>query len=141
MLSEQPPALAGHPPDRPDPPRYRFMFSLWVKWPEKAVSESSNGPVQLSFLVQVEKAASVTFPLCAVKVTHWTGAVSENLSLVQFYSHAAAKPSAMQATARHEGVDAPVQGASVFTVQIRSENHPAVQHQDVAYRQSLQRSV
>lgn len=46
-----------------------------VKWPEKAVSESSNGPVQLSFLVQVERAACVTFPLCAVKVTHWTGAV------------------------------------------------------------------
>ncbi|EOY8930057.1 hypothetical protein [Enterobacter hormaechei] len=35
------------------------------------MSESSNGPVQLSFLVQVEKAACVTFPLCAVKVTHW----------------------------------------------------------------------
>ncbi|HAC6565711.1 TPA_asm: hypothetical protein G0B48_11080 [Salmonella enterica subsp. indica] len=61
--------------------------------------------------------------------------------LVQFYGHAAAKPLAMQATARHEGVDAPVKGASVFTVQIRSENHPAVQHQDVACRQSLQRSV
>ncbi|MBQ5273825.1 hypothetical protein FD763_03760 [Klebsiella quasipneumoniae] len=61
--------------------------------------------------------------------------------LVQFYGHAAAKPSAMQTTARHEGIDAPVQGAPVFTVQIRSENHPAVQHQDVACRQSLQRSV
>ncbi|MBX4669865.1 hypothetical protein DJ548_22015 [Klebsiella grimontii] len=80
VLSEQPPALAGYPPDRPDPPRYRFMFSLWVKWPEKAVSESSHELAQLSCLVQVERAACVTFPLCAVKVTHWTGAVSENLS-------------------------------------------------------------
>ncbi|EAA7007263.1 hypothetical protein EYJ18_08090 [Salmonella enterica] len=80
VLSEQPPACAGYPPDRPDPPRYRFMFSLWVKWPEKAVSESSRELVQLSCLVQVERAACVTFPLCAVKVTHWTGAVSENLS-------------------------------------------------------------
>ncbi|EAM8044075.1 hypothetical protein F6793_20445 [Salmonella enterica] len=80
VLSEQPPACAGYPPDRPDPPRYRFMFSLWVKWPEKAVSESSHELAQLSCLVQVEKAACVTFPLCAVKVTHWTGAVSENLS-------------------------------------------------------------
>ncbi|HIC6655115.1 TPA: hypothetical protein ACW4HL_004084, partial [Salmonella enterica subsp. enterica serovar Cerro] len=61
-------------------PRYRFMFSLWVKWPEKAVSESSHELAQLSYLVQVERAACVTFPLCAVKVTHWTGAVSENLS-------------------------------------------------------------
>ena len=66
------------------------MFSLWVKWPEKAVSESSRELAQLSFLVQVERAACVTFPLCAVKVTHWTGAVSENSSLVQFYGHAAA---------------------------------------------------
>lgn len=56
---------------------------LMVKWPEKAVSDSSRGLVQLSFLVQVERAACVTFPLYAVKVTHWTGAVSENLSLVQ----------------------------------------------------------
>ncbi|EGE4656866.1 hypothetical protein SBON0123_004147 [Salmonella bongori serovar 40:z35:- str. 95-0123] len=52
MLSEQPPACAGYPPDRPDPPRYRFMFSLWVKWPEKAVSESSHELAQLSCLVQ-----------------------------------------------------------------------------------------
>ncbi|EBH9027099.1 hypothetical protein EHO25_22495 [Salmonella enterica subsp. enterica serovar Cerro] len=50
------------------------MFSLWVKWPEKAVSESSHELAQLSCLVQVERAAS------------------ENLSLVQFYSHTAAKP-------------------------------------------------
>ncbi|MBJ8364450.1 hypothetical protein I6M76_17760 [Citrobacter cronae] len=56
------------------------------------MSESSHELAQLSFLVQVEKAACVTFPLCAVKVTHRTGAVSENLSLVQFYDHAAAKP-------------------------------------------------
>ncbi|HDX5344064.1 hypothetical protein [Citrobacter sedlakii] len=35
------------------------------------MSESSNELAQLSFLVQVEKAACVTFPLCAVKVTHW----------------------------------------------------------------------
>ncbi|EAA5193184.1 hypothetical protein EZX49_22875 [Salmonella enterica subsp. enterica serovar Indiana] len=68
------------------------MFSLWIKWPEKAVSESSRELVQLSCLVQVERAACVTFPLYAVKVTHWTGVVSENLSLVQFYGHAAAKP-------------------------------------------------
>ncbi|ECF4922149.1 hypothetical protein FLP35_10655 [Salmonella enterica subsp. arizonae] len=80
VLSEQPPALAGYPPDRPDPPRYRFMFSLWVKWPEKAVSDSSRGLAQLSCLVQVERAACVTFPLCAVKVTHWSGAASEHLS-------------------------------------------------------------
>ncbi|EGH5311724.1 hypothetical protein JGY68_003354 [Salmonella enterica] len=46
------------------------MFSLLVKWPEKAVSGSSRELAQLSFLVQVEKAACVTFPLCAVKVTH-----------------------------------------------------------------------
>lgn len=76
------------------------MFSLLVKWPEKTVSGSSHELAQLSFLVQIERAACVTFPLCAVKVTHWTGAVSENLSLVQFYGHAAAKPSAMQAAAR-----------------------------------------
>lgn len=53
------------------------MFSLWVKWPEKAVSESSNTLAQLISLVQVEKAACVTFPLCADKVTHWSGAVLE----------------------------------------------------------------
>ncbi|EEN9457688.1 hypothetical protein IP267_004438, partial [Salmonella enterica] len=76
------------------------MFSLWVKWPEKAVSESSRGLAQLSFLVQVERAACVTFPLCAVKVTHRTGAGSENLSLVQFYDHAAVKPLSLQAAAR-----------------------------------------
>ncbi|ESE80988.1 hypothetical protein SEEPB759_03148 [Salmonella enterica subsp. enterica serovar Paratyphi B str. ATCC 8759] len=41
------------------------MFSLLVKWPEKAVSGSSRELAQLSFLVQVEKAACVTFPrLC-----------------------------------------------------------------------------
>jgi len=56
------------------------MFSLLVKWPEEAVSGSSRELAQLSFLVQVERATCVTFPLCAVKVTHWTGAVSENLS-------------------------------------------------------------
>ncbi|WP_254893577.1 hypothetical protein [Salmonella enterica] len=39
------------------------------------MSGSSGELAQLSFLVQVEKAACVTFPLCAVKVTHWTGAV------------------------------------------------------------------
>ena len=142
VLSEQPPAFAGYPPDRPDPPRYRFMFSLLVKWPEKAVSESSQWLAQLIYLVQGERAECVTFPLSAVKVTHWTGAVLKNRYLVQFYGHAAAKPSAMQAAARYtEGADAPVQGASVFIVQIRSENHPAVQHQGVACRRSLQRSV
>ncbi|MDX6818866.1 hypothetical protein [Klebsiella oxytoca] len=51
------------------------MFFLLVKWPEKAVSESSDKLAQLSFLVQVERAACVTFPLCAVKVTHGSGAV------------------------------------------------------------------
>ncbi|ENV4420153.1 TPA: hypothetical protein ACVTET_004300 [Salmonella enterica subsp. salamae] len=34
------------------------------------MSGSSRELAQLSFLVQVEKAACVTFPLCAVKVTH-----------------------------------------------------------------------
>jgi len=49
---------------------------------------------------------------------------------------------AMQPAVRYtEGADAPVQGASVFTLQIRSENHPAVQYRGVACRQSLQRSV
>ncbi|WP_339032234.1 hypothetical protein [Salmonella enterica] len=56
------------------------------------MSESSHELAQLSCLVQVEKAACVTFPLYAVKVTHWTGAVSENLSLAQIDGHAAAKP-------------------------------------------------
>ncbi|MDW4556356.1 hypothetical protein [Raoultella planticola] len=56
------------------------MFSLLVKWPEKAVSESSGELAQLSFLVQSERAECVTFPLGTVKVTHWTGATSENLS-------------------------------------------------------------
>lgn len=79
VLSEQPPACAGYPPDRPDPPRYRFMFSLWVKWPEKTVSESRHELAKLNCLVQIEKAACVTFLLCAVKVTHGSGAVSETL--------------------------------------------------------------
>ncbi|ENV7981493.1 hypothetical protein ACFK06_003926 [Salmonella enterica] len=35
------------------------------------MSGSSRGLAQLSCLVQVEKAACVTFPLCAAKVTHW----------------------------------------------------------------------
>jgi len=51
------------------------MFSLLVKWAEKAVSGSSRELAQLSFLVQVEKATCVTFPLCAVKVTHGSGTV------------------------------------------------------------------
>jgi len=68
------------------------MFSLLVKWPEKAVSGSSRELAQLSSLVQVERAACVTFPLCAVKVTHGSGAVFLNHRLVQFYGHAAAKP-------------------------------------------------
>ncbi|WP_259468931.1 hypothetical protein [Salmonella enterica] len=50
------------------------------------MSDPSRGLVQLSFLVQVERAACVTFPLCAVKVTHRAGAVSENLSLVQIHT-------------------------------------------------------
>lgn len=70
------------------------------KWPEKAVSESSGELAQLSFLVQSERAECVTFPLSAAKVTHWTSAVLKNRYLVQFYGHAAAKPSAMQAAAR-----------------------------------------
>ncbi|GKP13176.1 hypothetical protein NUKP2_49010 [Klebsiella quasipneumoniae] len=54
--------------------------------------------------MQVERAACVTFPLCAVKVTHWTGAVSENLSLVQFYGHAAANAlRQMQVTQENSG--------------------------------------
>lgn len=100
MLSEQPPALASYPPDRPDPPLVSVHVLLMVKWPEKAVSGSSHELAQLSFLVQIERAACVTFPLCAVKVTHRTGAGSENLSLVQFYDHAAVKPLSLQAAAR-----------------------------------------
>ncbi|EGJ4670311.1 hypothetical protein IM122_004278 [Salmonella enterica] len=38
------------------------------------MSESSHELAQLSFLVQVERDACVTFPLCAVKVTHGSGA-------------------------------------------------------------------
>ncbi|EHN1424452.1 hypothetical protein KIQ41_003109 [Salmonella enterica] len=57
------------------------------------MSESSNKLAQLSCLVQAERAACVTFPLCAVKVTHGSGAVRERSRiLVQFYGHAAAKP-------------------------------------------------
>uniref|UniRef100_UPI002017B2B1 hypothetical protein n=1 Tax=Citrobacter freundii TaxID=546 RepID=UPI002017B2B1 len=56
------------------------------------MSESSDGLEQLISLVQSEKAACVTFPLCAVKVTHWSGAVFNVVFLVQFYGHAAAKP-------------------------------------------------
>ncbi|EGQ5168450.1 hypothetical protein O0466_003240 [Salmonella enterica] len=42
----------------------------------------------------------VTLSLCATKVTHWSGTVRERSRiLVQFYGHAAAKPSAMQAAA------------------------------------------
>jgi hypothetical protein len=48
------------------------------KWPEKAVSESRYWLVQLISLVQSEKATCVTFPLYAIKVTHWTGAVFKN---------------------------------------------------------------
>lgn len=55
MLSEQPPALAGYPPDRPDPPPVSVHVLLMSKWPEKAVSESSNKLAQLSFLVQVKR--------------------------------------------------------------------------------------
>jgi len=46
------------------------MFSLWVKWPEKAVSESSHELAQLNCLVQ------------RLKIYR----------LVQFYVHAEAKP-------------------------------------------------
>ncbi|HFT7128672.1 TPA: hypothetical protein ACGRRR_000322 [Klebsiella aerogenes] len=72
-----------------------------VEWPEKAVSESSHELAQLSFLVQVERAACVTFPLCAVKVTHGSGAVLENLLLVQFYGHAAAKSAVFAGRSRN----------------------------------------
>ncbi|ENY9361459.1 hypothetical protein ACF5F0_004069 [Salmonella enterica] len=41
----------------------------------KGASESRYGLVQLISLVQIEKAACVTFPLCVVKVTHGSGAV------------------------------------------------------------------
>ncbi|MEB2307466.1 MULTISPECIES: hypothetical protein [Citrobacter] len=64
------------------------------------MSESSQWLAQLSFLVQGERAECVTFPLSAVKVTHWTGTVLKNRYLAQFYGHAAAKPLAMQAAAR-----------------------------------------
>jgi len=47
--------------------------------------------VQLISLVQIERTACVTFPLCAVKVTHWSGAVIKKYR-VQLYGHAAAKP-------------------------------------------------
>jgi hypothetical protein len=46
-----------------------------VKWPEKAVSESSNELVQLSFMVQVERVRASLSHDFAVKVTHWSGAV------------------------------------------------------------------
>ncbi|EPC3522900.1 hypothetical protein OGV36_07205 [Citrobacter sp. Cb008] len=39
------------------------------------MSESSQWLAQLIYLVQDERAECVTFPLSAVKVTHWTGAV------------------------------------------------------------------
>ncbi|WP_276310287.1 hypothetical protein [Brenneria alni] len=42
------------------------------------MSESCYWLVQLISLVQIEKAACVTFPLGTVKVTHWTGAVIKN---------------------------------------------------------------
>ncbi|ENU0881555.1 hypothetical protein [Salmonella enterica] len=35
------------------------------------MSESSRELAQLSCLALAERAACVTFPLCAVKVTHW----------------------------------------------------------------------
>ncbi|EPT5086179.1 hypothetical protein ACVUCS_003103 [Salmonella enterica subsp. enterica] len=56
------------------------------------MSESSHELAQLSFLVQVKRDACVTFPLCAVKVTHGSGAISNVEFLVQVYGHAAAKP-------------------------------------------------
>ncbi len=114
VLSEQPPALAGYPPDRPDPPRYRFMFSLWVNGLRRQCQNPANGWRSV------------------FKITGWCSfTVTRQQSL-----------SAMQAAARYtEGADAPDQGASVFTVQIRSENHPAVQYQGVACRRSPQRSV
>jgi len=40
-----------------------------VKWAKKWVSESCTGLMQLISLVHIERACSVTFPLCAVKVT------------------------------------------------------------------------
>lgn len=60
------------------------MFSLWVKWPEKAVSESSHELAQLSFLVQVERAACVTFPLCAVSLavgSNGSSASAQNVAI------------------------------------------------------------
>ncbi|EDW0225911.1 hypothetical protein PW23_001178 [Salmonella enterica subsp. enterica serovar Anatum] len=37
VLSEQPPAFAGYPPDRPDPPLISVHVLLVVnKWPERA---------------------------------------------------------------------------------------------------------
>ena len=55
MLSEQPPACAGYPPDRPDPPPVSVHVLLMSKWPEKAVSESRDELVQWISLVQVKR--------------------------------------------------------------------------------------
>ena len=74
---------------------------LMGKWPEKAVSESSHELARLSCLVQVERAACVTFPPCAVKVTHGSGAASENLpSGAVLRSRVSKCLAAMQAAAR-----------------------------------------
>ncbi|GEM_PF-4101763 len=71
------------------------------KWPEKAVSESSYELAQLSCLVQVERAACVTFPLCAVKVTHGSGAVFKRcVSGAVLRSRGSKCLAAMQAAAR-----------------------------------------
>ncbi|EGT0668109.1 hypothetical protein JAG28_003491 [Citrobacter werkmanii] len=65
------------------------------------MSESSHELAQLSFLVQVEKAACVTFPLCAVKVTHWTGAgLKHCISGAVLRSRGSNHLTAMQAAAR-----------------------------------------
>ncbi|EEN7283280.1 hypothetical protein G4034_002411 [Salmonella enterica subsp. salamae] len=42
------------------------------------MSGSSRELAQLISLVQIERAACVTFPLCAVKVTHGSGAVIQS---------------------------------------------------------------
>ncbi|MCL2895916.1 hypothetical protein [Brenneria tiliae] len=66
------------------------------------MSESCYWLVQLISLVQIEKAACVTFPLGTVKVTHWTGAVIKIEILAQDCGHAAAKPLSWQ-VAVHKG--------------------------------------
>ncbi|WP_262942554.1 hypothetical protein [Salmonella enterica] len=94
------------------------------KWPEKAVSESSHELAQLSCLVQVERAACVTFPLCAVKVTHRTGAASENL-----LSGAVLRSRGSKACRQCRPQPVKVKGAGYQQIQVTRENSGAMQIQ------------